>query len=39
MLSWKGEKDVENVSNMFLDCLWESCKTTAALLKEKKWAD
>ena len=39
MLKWNGDEDVENVSNMFLDVLWDSCKTTAALVKEKKWAD
>ena len=39
MLQWNGNEDVELVSNMFLDSLWQSCKTTAALVKEKKWAD
>ena len=39
MLQWNGDEDVELVSGMYLDSLWESCKTTAALVKEKKWAD
>ena len=39
MLKWNGAEDVELVSDYFLDLLWSSCKTTAALIKDKKYAD
>jgi transcriptional regulator of met regulon len=36
MNEWRGEPDVEMICTAFITFLWESSKSTAALLKEER---